>query len=194
MGKMITKIADKVWKIRMNFLEANVYLVDVDVPTLIDLGYCGDDKLLIKNLESLGYSPAGIKRVIFTHLHADHIGNPSDFPNAKFFASYQEIKNFKLMQMFFTYDAAATELLGRVKLEPLKELAGPFEVIQTPGHTSGSVCLYLEEQNLLFSGDTIFGVHTGRTDVPTGSDKDLSNSLKKLERFKARLLPGHDYG
>lgn len=191
---MITKLADRIWKIRMSFLEANVYLVDIDIPTLIDLGYHEDSKLLVKNLESLGYKPEDIKRVIFTHLHADHAGNPLEFPNAKFYASFQEIKNFKSMQMFFTYDAKVNELLGRVKLEPLKDSIGPFEVIQTPGHTSGSVCLYLKDKKFLFSGDTVFGVHVGRTDVPTGSERELNKSLKILEKFKAKLLPGHDYG
>lgn len=190
---MITKIAEKVWKVRTSFLDANVYLVNVDVPTLIDLGYCYD-KTLVDDLKSVGYLPDDIKRVIFTHLHADHSGNPSLFHNAKFYASYQEIKNFKSMQMFFTYDSQATNLLNNIKLEPLKDKLGPFQVIQTPGHTSGSICLYLKDNNLLFTGDTLFGEHVGRTDVPTGSDKDLKESLRKLAKFKAKLLPGHDYG
>ncbi|MFH0752554.1 MAG: MBL fold metallo-hydrolase [archaeon] len=191
---MITKIAEKVWKIKTNFLDANVYLIDLDEPTLIDLGYHTDNKVVLTDLDSIGYSPKDVKRVIFTHLHSDHSGKPSDFPNARFYASYQEIKNLKSMQMFFTYDAQATEFLNKTKLEPLREKIGPFEVIQTPGHTSGSVCLYLKENNLLFTGDTLFGKHTGRTDVPTGSDKEMDQSLKKLARFKAKLLPGHDYG
>lgn len=191
---MITHLADKVWKIRLEILEANVYLVDIDMPTLIDLGYHRDSGLLIKKLKEAGYSPDRIRRVIFTHLHADHAGKPTDFKNAKFYASYQEIKNIKSMEMFFTFDSEATAVLKKIKLEPLKENIGPFKVIQTPGHTSGSVSLYLEEENFLFTGDTLFGVHAGRTDVPTGSAEDLEKSLRKLERLKARLLPGHDYG
>lgn len=191
---MITQIAESVWKIRLDILEANAYLVDIDVPTLIDLGYYSDSRKLIETIESVGYKAENIKRIIFTHLHADHVGNPLDFPNAKFYASFQEIKNLKSLQMFFTYDSHATEALNTVKLEPLKESLGPFEIIQTPGHTSGSVCLYLRAKNLLFSGDTVFGTHTGRTDVPTGSAKALKVSLKKLECYKAKLMPGHDYG
>ncbi len=191
---MITQIADKVWKIKLKFLEANAYLVDIDVPTLIDLGYYTDSNDLVDDLASVGYQPGSIKRVIFTHLHADHIGDPRAFPNARFIASSGEIRNFREMQMIFTYDASATDALNSVKLEPLKDKEGPFEVIRTPGHTSGSVCLYLEEENFLFTGDTVFGVHAGRTDVPTGSDKELKSSLRKLSKYKARLLPGHDYG
>jgi len=191
---MITGVVEGVWKIRMDVLEANVYLVDIDVPTLIDLGHHSDSIKLIGALQSVGYKAEDIKRVIFTHLHADHAGNPLDFPNAKFFASFQEIKNLKSLQMFFTYDAHATEVLNTIKIEPLKGNLGPFEVIQTPGHTSGSVCLYLRAKNLLFSGDTLFGAHTGRTDVPTGSAKALKASLEKLGKYKAKLMPGHDYG
>ena len=191
---MITKVTECVWKIRLDTLEANAYLVDIDIPTLIDLGYYSDSRKLIDSICSVGYEAEDIKRIIFTHLHADHVGNPLDFPNAKFFASFQEIKNLKSLQMFFTYDAHATEALNAIKLEPLKNQLGPFEVIQTPGHTSGSICIYLRAKNLLFSGDTVFGAHTGRTDVPTGSAKALKVSLKKLEDYKAKLMPGHDYG
>ncbi len=191
---MIRQIAERIWKIQVNFLEANVYLVDMDVPTLIDLGYFHDSSALLKQLKAIGYKPEDIKRIIFTHLHSDHAGNPLLFHNARFFASYREIKNVKSLQMFFTFDAAATEALNTIKLEPLKNKIGPFEVITTPGHTSGSVSLYLKEYNLLFTGDTLFGMHTGRTDTPTGSDKQLQESIKKLSKIKARLLPGHDYG
>ena len=191
---MIKRIADDVWKIKVRFLEANVYLVDIDVPTLVDLGYYPDMKIILKDLESIGYSANDIKRVIFTHLHADHSGDPSCFANARFFASYNEIKNVKSLGMLFTYDSEATDKLSKAKLEPLKDKIGPFEVIPAPGHTSGSVCFYLRETGLLFTGDTLFGKHFGRTDVPTGSDKDLNKSLERLSKIKAKLLPGHDYG
>lgn len=77
----------------------------------------------------------------------------------------------------------------------LLELAGfRFQVIATPGHTGGSVC-YLEEENeVLFSGDTLFELSLGRTDLPTGSTKDIVESITgKLFVLPDDIMvyPGH---
>ena len=60
-----------------------------------------------------------------------------------------------------------------------------FQVIHTPGHTSGSSCLYCEKEKLLFAGDTLFRGTWGRTDVPTGNFDDIINSITK----KLMILP-----
>lgn len=67
-----------------------------------------------------------------------------------------------------------------------------IQVIHTPGHTKGSVC-YLY-QGKLFSGDTLFLESCGRTDLPTGSEKDLKQSLLKLSKLSnsIKVYPGHD--
>ncbi len=52
-----------------------------------------------------------------------------------------------------------------------------FKVIHTPGHTKGGICLYLEAEKILFSGDTIFRGTWGRTDLPTGSFEDIIKSI-----------------
>ena len=66
-----------------------------------------------------------------------------------------------------------------------------FEVIETPGHTPGSVCIKSGAQ--LFSGDTLFAGSCGRTDFPGGSMTDMRKSLAKLAElpFDTRVLPGH---
>ena len=71
-------------------------------------------------------------------------------------------------------------------------LAGlDITVLQTPGHTPGSVCLLTE--NALFSGDTLFAGSCGRTDLPGGSWPSMQASLRHLAALEANLwvLPGH---
>ena len=54
-----------------------------------------------------------------------------------------------------------------------------MKVIHTPGHTKGSCCYFLEEQKVLFSGDTLFRESVGRADLPTGNEKDLMQSVRE---------------
>lgn len=67
-------------------------------------------------------------------------------------------------------------------------------VIHTPGHTPGSISLYSEPQNFLFSGDTLFFENIGRTDLPGGDSKAIIRGIKdKLMSLpdETRVLPGH---
>lgn len=86
-----------------------------------------------------------------------------------------------------------------------------LEAIATPGHTQGSFCFYIakttycfrdaenlrfssiKEKNILFSGDTLFKQGIGRTDLPTSSEEEMKNSLKKLFKLPENTIiyPGH---
>ena len=61
----------------------------------------------------------------------------------------------------------------------LRFLDGAFNVLSTPGHTEGSCCYYAKEDNILFSGDTLFQESVGRTDLPTGSAAKLVKSIRE---------------
>ena len=77
----------------------------------------------------------------------------------------------------------------------LIEKAGiSFRVIHTPGHTAGGCCYYVENDGLLFAGDTIFMESVGRTDLPTGSMNEILSSVR--EKILAlpgdvKIFPGH---
>jgi len=68
-----------------------------------------------------------------------------------------------------------------------------LEVLHTPGHTEGSVCLLSHADGLLLSGDTLFSGSWGRTDLPGGSDEQMADSLARLSDLddRLRVLPGH---
>jgi glyoxylase-like metal-dependent hydrolase (beta-lactamase superfamily II) len=68
-----------------------------------------------------------------------------------------------------------------------------FEVLHTPGHSRGSVCLYLPGEGALFSGDTLFRAGYGRLDLYGGKMGDMLRSLKALFRLPGdvKVYPGH---
>ncbi len=69
-----------------------------------------------------------------------------------------------------------------------------FDVLHTPGHTEGSVCLYEERRGILLAGDVLFAGSYGRTDLPGGNDEQMVASLARLARAipgPVRVLPGH---
>ena len=67
-----------------------------------------------------------------------------------------------------------------------------FRVIETPGHSPGSLCLFWEERGVLISGDTVFAMGVGRTDMAGGDPGLLGKSVRDLSRLPVDyLLPGH---
>ena len=188
------KIANKIWKIYGGIgLSSNIYLVDITDPTLIDLGSSENVSDLIQVLKKIGYEAEDIVNIIFTHLHPDHTGQPSKFKNAKFFASREEIKDFENNPADAVIFSSSILELKKVKLEQLGESISGMEVIKTPGHTNGSICLWLAKESILFSGDTIFGEGVyGRVDLPTSVPEKMNDSLKYLEELEYKILcPGH---
>ena len=90
----------------------------------------------------------------------------------------------------FVFDGAVSELcendiiwLGETMIT----------VMETPGHTPGSVCLLLKEENVIFSGDTVFAGSIGRTDFPGGNFTAIINSLKRVLSLDKtiKIFSGH---
>ena len=144
-----------------------------------------------------------VEYIVITHSHADHIGaleQVQKYTNAKVIVhkldmkallfeaeNYSDMFNIK-KQNIDLKDLILVEDGYRFKLNELS-----FEVIHTPGHTAGSICLYEEKSKVLFTGDTIFCDTYGRCDLYKGNFNDMLNSLKKLfERFSDIMIySGH---
>jgi hydroxyacylglutathione hydrolase len=185
---MIKKISDSVWKVDV---DSNVYFLDLEEKIIIDTG----PRMYRSQLElflSKAIDFKKVSKVIFTHLHADHIGNFDLFPNAEFFASEEEIKDFQKDKVGTVLDSSLAEKFT-VELKPVKDFLG-LKIIKVPGHTRGSICILFEKEKVLFTGDTLFKNGVGRTDLPTSVADKLIPSLDLIEKIPFRILaPGHDY-
>lgn len=187
---MLSEIVKDVFKLT-GF--SNIYFLKKE-NLLIDAGHLSDE-LMIKEQLSKVISLSKVKNVLFTHLHYDHISNFHLFKNANFYASKQCILCLEKNK----YETILLKPMAErfdVVLKDVKSLSLPsyLEVIYTPGHTLGSICLYHKKEKILFSGDTLFKNGVGRTDFTFSSPEQLYNSLKKLENLDVKFLcAGHDY-
>lgn len=152
-----------------------------------------------EKVKEMGGRPAA---VLLTHGHHDHIGAADeirryykipvccDAAEADLLAdSYKNLSaSWTGKGMTLTADRTFTD--GEEA-----ELAGfHFKVLHAPGHTAGSCCYYFAEEKLLFSGDTLFRLSYGRTDLPTGNEEDIEASVKRILKeipSDVRVLPGH---
>jgi len=185
---MISKVTEGIWKIS---LDSNAYYLEF-CQALIDAGNRADrqqfNQLITKIVE-----PGAVKRIIFTHLHYDHIGNFDLFPNASLFTSEKEIECWKKDPQGTILNDDLAEKFRNASLQPI-ESDEELEIISTPGHTAGSICIWYAKEKILFSGDTIFNKGLGRTDLPTSQQSKMHSTVMKLLNYNHKILcPGHDY-
>lgn len=190
---MIKKISERVWKL---FSDSNVYFLDLEKKIIIDTSKRENRRELELFLKKV-IDFDKVDYVIFTHLHHDHVGNFDLFKNARFFASSEEILDFMKTPEKAVLREDIAKMLKNINLEPVEELdlkKFGLELIKTPGHTNGSICLWYNNEKILFSGDTIFKNSLGRTDLPTSNPEKMKLSTIKLVKCNFRILcSGHDY-
>lgn len=140
--------------------------------------------------------------VLLTHGHFDHIGAAEAIRQRYGIPVFALDKEREVLEdpgknLSAMFGAGYTLKADRYLRDgDVLELAGAgIRVLHTPGHTVGSCCYYLEQEAVLFSGDTLFRCSVGRTDFPTGSMSQLHEALHgKLLTLpeETLVLPGHD--
>jgi hydroxyacylglutathione hydrolase len=132
-----------------------------------------------------------VKQIVVTHAHIDHIASAQSLKQitgAPILYNKDDLPLVAIMdQQAALFGLAVPDVKAPDHSPAEGEIltAGAVEatVIHTPGHSEGSLCLYLPSEGLLIAGDTLFAGSVGRTDFPGGSMKKLLASLKE------RLLP-----
>lgn len=131
--------------------------------------------------------------ILLTHGHYDHIGAAIEISKAAKAPIYAgECEK----EVLANPDINLSAMMGQYPISLIAdkwltdgeviELAGiTIRCIHTPGHTKGGMSYYIEDANILFSGDTLFAASVGRTDFPTGSMSELVRSIKS----KLLILP-----
>ncbi|MDG6244756.1 MAG: MBL fold metallo-hydrolase [Methanolobus sp.] len=183
--------------INTGLYDANSFLINGKV--LVDTGMNTKGMLeeITKSIEL-----KDLEMVILTHCHYDHTASALEISHLSGAKIAIHINDADLLKndhvsaaSMFGYKAPSIEpdvLLNegdRIDIGNDEEL----EVIHTPGHTPGGICLYEAKSRSLFSGDTVFpGGSIGRTDFEGGNRSQLTGSIEKLVKLDVRTLyPGH---
>jgi len=192
----------KIKKLTFNSFQENSYIISSNNECIIiDPGCCDDyeRKILSNYIKENNLVP---KYLINTHCHLDHIfGNK--FVSEKYkLKAHMHINDFPLLEnaekIAEHYQVGLDNPSKDVKFisEKDKIIIGKteWEVIFTPGHAPGHICLLNKKDKVLISGDVLFYMSIGRTDLPLCSHEDLIRSIKE-KLFKLnddiKVFPGH---
>ncbi len=150
--------------------------------------------------EALKNRKLTLEKIFLTHSHWDHIADAkklSSLTQAPLLIHRLDTPNLIQpgkdgLPLFFPIEGVEPqEFLEEGSIFTVGELT--IQILHTPGHSPGGVCLYLPKENLLFSGDTLFRGTMGRIDFPTSKAEDMWKSLEKLSKLPSyiKVLPGH---
>ncbi len=196
-------------------MDTNCYIYSNGKKECVIIDPGAEEERIIASVNMLKMVPVGI---VLTHGHYDHTGAVAGLlehyrkekievqvaihaADRKFLGRTARKANMDALAYLgvtetrdFQDQFAALPEPDVILAEGHKVFSSGLVVLETPGHTRGGVCLYSEKDGLLFSGDTLFFMGVGRTDLPGGSEKILLESIRaKLLTLppETRVFPGH---
>ncbi|MBQ7424038.1 MAG: MBL fold metallo-hydrolase [Prevotella sp.] len=194
----------KIECLECNMLGENCYVVSDDSKecVIIDCGafYEEERRALVEYIKNNELKPV---HLLCTHGHLDHnFGNDTIFKEFGLKPEIHEgdenlLNNLgRQAEKFYsmTLNIECPEIGHYLKdREIIRFGSHQMEVLETPGHSRGSVVFYCKEENVLFSGDTLFRMSIGRTDLGGGSMMQIIQSLRMLAQLpdETKVYPGH---
>lgn len=194
--KLLNNLYCYIWRGWEN--NCNTYLIDSGLRVLVDPGHRRFLGWLLRGLEADGFEPRDVDLIINTHCHPDHCEADADLVDM----SRAKVAMHRLEEEYLREEGALLfEMMGldpsqitvhfhladRLKLDGVD-----LQIIHTPGHTPGSVCIYWPDEEVLISGDLVFEGSVGRVDLPGGDGALLKQSIRRVASLRTSyLLPGH---
>jgi len=153
-------------------------------------------------LDILRQEKLTLKQIVITHAHIDHVGGAMKLKaatGAPILMNQNDYALLKMLDMQAAWvgmrppgDVQVDETISQGRVLRIGEISS--NVIHTPGHTEGSICLYFPEEKKLIAGDTLFAGSIGRTDLPGGSMEKIMRSLHNQVMAlpdETEVVPGH---
>lgn len=170
--------------------QTNCYIVrpeGADNCLILDPGY--EPEIILSFLKEKGLT---LHTIALTHGHFDHVGAVRDLAAETGCKVYLNAKELALPPMLTAGPLYYTDTYSDGDTVALAGMEA--QVLETPGHTPGSVCLLIEDH--MFAGDTLFAGSCGRTDLPGGDSRAMRDSLRRLAGLKKdyAVHPGHGPG
>ena len=181
----------KITAMQVGMIGTNCYLLRDETTNAAALVDPGDEGEAI--LEILQNAGAELKCILLTHAHFDHTGGVKELrkalPDVPVYLHPLDACRLGTQEMpdigaTLPYDEGDTVQVGSLTVK----------VLHTPGHTPGGVTLMVENQGVLFTGDTLFRGSMGRTDLMGGNYQTIMQSLARLAGLEGdwHVLPGHE--
>ena len=182
----------------LSICDTNSYLVASEKNNAVLIDAPADADYILEQAQLFGLT---IKKIFLTHGHFDHVGAVADLVDKTGCGVYISEKdrpklsdeNGMLVNHFMVrgYRKYTGDVITFTEDDILTLDELEFDVVETPGHTSGSVCFICGDT--MFSGDTLFSRSCGRTDMPDGDWEAMKASLKKISELGGdlKVYPGH---